>query len=72
VLDGDIRGFFDTLSPEWRVKVRQHRVADPRVLRLIQKWLRAGMSEEGQWSETTVGVPQGAVVTLPTKLQKGW
>jgi hypothetical protein len=38
-------------------------VADPRVLRLIQKWLRAGVSEEGQWSETTVGGPQGAVVS---------
>ena len=63
VLDCDIRGFFDTLSHEWLVKFLQHRVADPRILRLIQKWLRAGMSEEGQWSETTVGVPQGAVVS---------
>jgi RNA-directed DNA polymerase len=52
---------FDTLSHEWLVKFLQHRVADPRVLRLIQKWLRAGVSAEGQWSETTVGVPQGAV-----------
>jgi RNA-directed DNA polymerase len=63
VLDCDIRGFFDTLSHEWLVKFLQHRVADPRVLRLIQKWLRAGVSEEGQWSETTVGVPQGAVAS---------
>jgi RNA-directed DNA polymerase len=63
VLDCDIRGFFDTLSHEWLVKFLQHRVADPRVLRLIQKWLRAGVSEEGQWSETTIGVPQGAVVS---------
>ena len=63
VLDCDIRGFFDTLSHEWLVKFLQHRMADPRVLRLIQKWLRAGVSEEGQWSETTVGVPQGAVVS---------
>jgi RNA-directed DNA polymerase len=63
VLDCDIRGFFDTLSHEWLVKFLQHRVADPRILRLIQKWLRAGVSEEGQWSETTVGVPQGAVVS---------
>lgn len=63
VLDCDIRGFFDTLSHEWLVKFLQHRVADPRVLRLIQKWLRAGVSEAGQWSETTVGVPQGAVVS---------
>jgi RNA-directed DNA polymerase len=63
VLDCDIRGFFDTLSHEWLVKFLQHRVADPRILRLIQKWLRAGVSEESQWSETTVGVPQGAVVS---------
>jgi RNA-directed DNA polymerase len=63
VLDCDIRGFFDTLSHEWLIKFLQHRVADPRVLRLIQKWLQAGVSEEGQWSETTVGVPQGAVVS---------
>jgi group II intron reverse transcriptase/maturase len=63
VLDCDIRGFFDTLSHGWLVKFLQHRVADPRLLRLIQKWLRAGGSEEGQWAETTVGVPQGAVVS---------
>jgi RNA-directed DNA polymerase len=63
VLDCDIRGFFDTLSHEWLGKFLQHRVADPRVLRLIQKWLRAGVSEEGQWLETAVGVPQGAVVS---------
>jgi RNA-directed DNA polymerase len=69
VLDCDIRGFFDTLSHEWLVKFLQHRVADPRILRLIQKWLWAGVSEEGQWSETTVGVPQGGVSTPPTKLQ---
>ena len=66
VLDCDIRGFFDNLSQEWLVRFIQHRVADPRLLRLIQKWLRAGVSEEGQWSEATRGVPQGAVVTPPT------
>jgi len=63
VLDADIRGFFDNLSHEWLVKFIAHRVADPRVLRLIQKWLRAGVSEDGQWSETKVGTPQGAVVS---------
>jgi len=40
-----------------------HRVADNRLLRLIQKWLKAGVSEDGEWSETTVGTPQGAVVS---------
>jgi group II intron reverse transcriptase/maturase len=63
VLDCDIRGFFDHLSQEWLVRFIQHRVADPRLLRLIQKWLKAGVSEEGQWSEATLGVPQGAVAS---------
>ena len=60
VLDADIRGFYDNLSHEWLVKFLQHRIADRRVLRLIQKWLKAGVLEEGKWSETKVGTPQGA------------
>jgi len=63
VLDADIRGFYDNLSHEWTVKFIEHRVADRRMLRLIQKWLKAGVSEDGQWSETNVGTPQGAVVS---------
>jgi RNA-directed DNA polymerase len=63
VLEYDIRACFDNLSHEWLVKFLQHRVGDPRVLRLIQKWLRAGASEDGQWSEATAGVPQGAVAS---------
>ncbi len=63
VLDCDVRSFFDNLSHDWLVKFIKHRVADPRMLRLIQKWLRAGVSEDGQWSETTVGTPQGSVVS---------
>ena len=63
VLDADIRGFFDQMSHEWTMKFVQHRVADPRILRLIQKWLKAGVSEDGQWSETKVGTPQGAVIS---------
>jgi group II intron reverse transcriptase/maturase len=62
ILDADIRGFFDNLSHEWTEKFVQHRVADRRILRLIQKWLKAGVSEEGEWSETKAGVPQGAVI----------
>jgi hypothetical protein len=45
------------------VKFIEHRVGDPRIVRLIQKWLKAGVSEEGQWSETKVGTPQGAVIS---------
>ena len=63
VLDADIRGFFDSISPEWMLRFVQHRVADCRILRLIQKWLKAGVMEEGQWSETEIGTPQGAVVS---------
>ena len=63
VLDADIRGFFDNMSHEWTMKFIEHRVADRRILRLIQKWLKAGISEDGQWSETKLGTPQGAVVS---------
>ena len=63
VLDADIRSFFDTLDHEWLMKFVEHRVGDPRVLRLIRKFLRAGVSEEGEWSKTVVGTPQGAVIS---------
>src|SRR5438552_18430792 len=63
VLDADIRGFFDNMNHEWTMKFIEHRVADRRILRLIQKWLQAGVSEDGQWSETRLGTPQGAVVS---------
>ncbi len=63
VLDADIRGFFDNISHEWLMKFLEHRIADKRVLRLIRKWLRAGVSEDGTWSRTTVGTPQGAVIS---------
>ncbi|MBA3753364.1 MAG: hypothetical protein H0X01_04345 [Nitrospira sp.] len=63
ILDADIRGFFDTLDHGWLMRFVEHRVADPRMLRLIRKWLRAGVSEDGEWSKTTVGTPQGAVIS---------
>ncbi len=63
VLDADIRGFFDTLDHGWLMKFLEHRVADRRMLRLIRKWLRAGVSEDGTWSKTDVGTPQGAVAS---------
>jgi len=63
VLDADIRGFYDSLDHEWLMKFLEHRVADKRVLRLIRKFLRAGVSEEGKWSKTVVGTPQGAVIS---------
>ena len=63
VLDADIRGFFDHLDHAWMMQFVQHRVADRRILRLIQKWLKAGVLEEGEWSETERGTPQGAVIS---------
>ena len=63
ILDADIRGFFDNMDHEWTMKFMEHRVADNRVLRLIRKWLKAGVSEDGEWSETKVGTPQGAVIS---------
>lgn len=63
VLDADIRGFFDTLDHGWLMKFVEHRIADRRVLRLIRKWLRAGVQEDGRWSGTDVGTPQGAVIS---------
>ena len=63
VLDADIRGFFDNLDKSWLIKFVEHRVADPRILRLIQKWLNAGVMEEGEWSNTQTGSPQGSVIS---------
>jgi group II intron reverse transcriptase/maturase len=63
ILDADIRGFFDNLDKSWMIQFMEHRVADPRILRLIGKWLKAGVMEEGQWSEPQTGTPQGAVIS---------
>ena len=63
VPDADIRGFFDNLDKSQLVKFIEHRVADSRILRLIQKWLNAGVMEDGIWSETQTGTPQGAVIS---------
>ena len=63
ILDADIEGFFDAMDHEWLVRFLEHRIGDRRILRLIRKWLRAGVSEEGEWSKTTVGAPQGSVIS---------
>jgi group II intron reverse transcriptase/maturase len=59
VLDIDIRGFFDTIDHEWLVKFIEHRIADRRVVRLIQKWLNAGVLEDGKRMRVEEGTPQG-------------
>ena len=63
ILDADVMGFFDNLNHEWAIKFIEHRVADQRILRLIRKWLKAGVSEDGEWSKTDKGTPQGAVAS---------
>lgn len=63
ILDADIAGFFDTIDHAWLIRFLEHRIGDRRILRLVRKWLRAGVSEEGEWSETKVGVPQGSVIS---------
>ena len=63
VLDADIRGYFDAISHEWLVKLIEHRIADRRVVRLIQKWLSAGVLEDGEWRSSEVGTPQGGGIS---------
>ena len=63
VLDADIRDFFTNLDHGWLGRFLEHRIADRRVLRLIEKWLAAGVIEDGNWSETLQGAPQGASVS---------
>jgi RNA-directed DNA polymerase len=63
VLDADIRRFFDSVDHEWLLRMVAHRIADPRILRLIRQWLRAGILESGEWSETVEGTPQGAGIS---------
>ena len=63
ILDLDIRSFFDKLQHDWLVKFVEHRIGDKRVVRLIQKWLKAGVMEDGEWRETKEGSPQGSVIS---------
>ena len=63
ILDLDIRSFFDKLQHSGLVQFVEHRIGDRRMVRLIQKWLKAGVMEQGQWHETEEGSPQGAVIS---------
>ena len=63
ILDCDVRSFFDSVSHDWLVRFVEHRIGDPRVIRLIRKWLKAGVMEDGTWSATEAGTPQGSVVS---------
>jgi group II intron reverse transcriptase/maturase len=63
VLDADIRGFFDAVDHEWMVKFIEHRIGDRRIVRLIQKWLSAGVLENGEWTPSDVGTVQGGSIS---------
>ena len=63
ILDADVSDFFSKLDQAWLMRFLEHRIADKRVLRLIRKWLAAGVIEDGNWSETIEGSPQGASVS---------
>lgn len=63
ILDADIRAFFDTISHTWLIRFVEHRIADKRVVRLIAKWLKAGVMEKGTRIRTSKGTPQGAVIS---------
>ena len=63
VLDADIRGFFDTIDHEWLVKFVEHRIADPRMIRHIKKWLNAGVMEDGKRTQVEEGTPQGGSIS---------
>jgi len=63
ILDADIRSFFDEISQEWLIRFLEHRIGDKRIIRLIQKWLKAGILEEGVVSVSDRGTGQGAVIS---------
>jgi RNA-directed DNA polymerase len=63
ILDADIQGFFDQLNHEWLIQFIRHRIHDKRLLDIVIRTLRAGVSEDGQRTSTRVGTPQGAVIS---------
>ena len=69
ILDADIRSFFDAVSQDWLIRFLNHRIGDPRVIRLIQKWLKAGVLEDKVVSVSETGTGQGSVTTPPTMVQ---
>jgi RNA-directed DNA polymerase len=63
ILDADYRSFFDSVSHDWLLRFLEHRIGDERILRLIRKWLKAGVLEDGIVTESGMGTPQGATVS---------
>jgi len=63
VLDADIRAFYDTINHEWMQKFIEHKIADRRLVRLLMKWLHAGVMEDGELRAVHEGAPQGGVIS---------
>ena len=63
IIDADIKGFFDEIDRDWLMKFIEHRIGDKRLLRLIQRWLNAGIIEETDWSDSGKGTPQGGILS---------
>jgi len=63
VLDADLRSYFDTVNHEWLIRFLEHRIGDRRIIRLVRKWLKAGVMEDGITSTTVIGTPQGGVAS---------
>ena len=63
ILDADIRSYFDKIDQTWLIKMMEHRIGDGRVIRLVRRWLKAGVLDEGVWSVSETGTPQGAVIS---------
>ena len=63
ILDADIRSYFDSVNQDWLIRFLKHRIDDPRMIRLIQKWLKAGILEDGIVTISETGTGQGSVVS---------
>jgi len=63
IIDADIRSFFDTVSQQWLIRFLEHRIGDKRIIRLIRKWLKAGVLEDGAVTVSETGTGQGSVVS---------
>jgi RNA-directed DNA polymerase len=72
VLDADIRSSFDEVSQSWLERFLDHRIGDPRIHRLVQKWLRAGVLEDGELTVSDKGTGQGSVVAVASCVGIAW
>ena len=63
IADADLRAYFDTIPREWLIAFLEHRIGDRRVIRLIRKWLNAGVMDGGSWTDAGMGTPQGAIIS---------